>query len=278
MRGKNKLIFMFLISFLMLSAVILSVSLSYNGIELINTFLIIKIMENAEYFDKKQNLKDKYTEEFLKEIEQVGKNFNVEILNVLGNAYTELKCEYLTLEKSNEQVKKEFFASTEYISAKNDVETLKNELETLNGEEFEEKNKLLHSKLSSLATLNTTLNNRLKATRERLDELRKSIYDLFEIHKEALNVVKDETIKTVSGIIAKSVVDFNVELNKIKKDMGIVDNKKEYPFDFDKIELTAFTDKFQSNFFTGVGNGNEDIEDLDNDNSVQSTNLFDFRN
>lgn len=235
-------------------------------------------MENAEYFDKKQNLKDKYTEEFLKEIEQVGKNFNVEILNVLGNAYTELKCEYLTLEKSNEQVKKEFFASTEYISAKNDVETLKNELETLNGEEFEEKNKLLHSKLSSLATLNTTLNNRLKATRERLDELRKSIYDLFEIHKEALNVVKDETIKTVSGIIAKSVVDFNVELNKIKKDMGIVDNKKEYPFDFDKIELTAFTDKFQSNFFTGVGNGNEDIEDLDNDNSVQSTNLFDFRN
>ena len=128
------------------------------------------------------------------------------------------------------------------------------------------------------STLNTTLNNRLKATRERLDELRKSIYDLFEIHKEALNVVKDETIKTVSGIIAKSVVDFNVELNKIKKDMGIVDNKKEYPFDFDKIELTAFTDKFQSNFFTGVGNGNEDIEELDNDNSVQSSNLFDFRN
>ena len=41
MRGKNKLIFMFLISFLMLSAVILSVGLSYNGIELINTFLII---------------------------------------------------------------------------------------------------------------------------------------------------------------------------------------------------------------------------------------------
>ena len=49
-------------------------------------------MENAEYFDKKQNLKDKYTKEFLKEVEQVGKNFNVEILNVLGNTYTEMKC------------------------------------------------------------------------------------------------------------------------------------------------------------------------------------------
>ena len=235
-------------------------------------------MENAEYFDKKQNLKDKYTKEFLKEVEQVGKNFNVEILNVLGNTYTEMKCEYLTLEESNSQVKKEFFSSNEYITAKNSVETLKNELENLSGEEFEEKNKLLHSKLSNLATLNTTLNNRLKATRERLDELRKSIYGLFEIHSEALNAVKEETIKTVSGIIAKSVVDFNVELNKIKKEMGIVDNKKEYPFDFDKIELTAFTDKFQSNYFTGAVTDNDDVEELDSNSSVESSNLFDFRN
>ena len=41
MRRKNRLIFLFLISFLIFSAVVLGISFNNNGIETINTFLII---------------------------------------------------------------------------------------------------------------------------------------------------------------------------------------------------------------------------------------------
>ena len=53
----------------------------------------------------------------------------------------------------------------------------------------------------------------------------------------------------------------------------MTDTKKEYPFDFDNLELITVTDKLQSDYF------DNDYSDFDEDNdAILSDNSYDFKN
>ena len=229
-------------------------------------------MEDVAYLELKQTLKEKYTENFINNINVISKDFGDKVVEVLGNDYLTLKDEYFNVEDYAEKTKKDFLSSNEYLSVKNEVTELKNKIDTAKQEEKDEIDKLLHQKLSSLATLNTTLNNRLKSSREKLEELKKSIFALFDLHKEKLNEIKMDATKLVTEEITESVKKFNVELSVIKENFGITNTDKEYPFDFDKLEFVTVTDKLQSDYF----DGNDEV--LDEENFVISEDNFGLKN
>lgn len=239
-------------------------------------------MDNSSYLELKQSLKDKYVKDFLNKIDKIGKDFGDAALDILGDEYEKLKTEYSSLEDLTAKTKKDFFSSADYVSVKNSVSDLKKQIECLDGDEKNIIDGELHKELSKLSTLNTTLNNRLKGTRERLDEIKKSISGIFDIHKDELSRLKTKSVKYVTDEINSVFYSYNKELLELKETFGITDLTKEYPFDFDKIEFGAVTDKFQAEYFSGIENNFDETcereEIKPSKTSVVSENLYDYKN
>ena len=237
-------------------------------------------MENTAYLELKQTLKDKYTQNFIKSVGEVSKEFGDKVTLLLGEEYVKLKTEYFTLEEYAENVKTEFFNSPNYIQAKSQVDDLKSQINLSNSDDKIVLDGELHKVLSDLSTLNTTLNNRLKSTREKLDLLKKQIFDLFELNKTELNEIKDSAVASVTEIITAFIKEFNEELTDIKQNFGIDDGKKELPFDFEKCGFITVTDKLQADYFeNGVSSlTTENSEEKVNEYSVVSENLDGFSN
>ncbi|MBO5712854.1 MAG: hypothetical protein J6R88_01455 [Clostridia bacterium] len=230
-------------------------------------------MDNVAYLNKKQSLKEEYTNDFIKNVDVISKDFGDKVVETLGNEYLLLKDEYFALEEFCEKTKKDFLSSNEYLLIKNEVTLLKSEIDGNNDNDLSELNMALHQKLSKLATLNTTLNNRLKSSRERLNELKKQIFNLFDLHKEKLNEIRLYATKQVTEEIKQSIDSFNEELVKLNEEYGVESTEKEYPFDFDKIELVTVTDKLQSDYF--YNDTLDEIDDFEIDDDVVLSENFD---
>lgn len=235
-------------------------------------------MESQEYLRLKKELKDKYTEIIFKLIDEKKEEIDKIISDVLGGDYGVMKERFISLERYIDKTKEDFFASDDYVAVKNKVNELKKEIDGDKNADME-KQAELYKALSNLATLNTTLNNRLKEARTRLTAIRSDISDLFAIHDEELEKIKIEYSKTFSKELNAVLHDFNKELKQLKIDFGVTDLNPEFPFDVESVQLDFATDKFQSEYFNKKSSADSDeLDKYATTNFVVSENDCDFSN
>ena len=236
-------------------------------------------MEDVAYLEIKQSLKEKFTKNFVEEVDVISKNFASSVTELLGNDYLEYKTEFINLEKFSAKTKEEFFSSSDYVSIKNEVSALKKRIDEEEGDI--ELDKQLHEKLSKLSTLNTTLNNKLKATRERITHLKFLIKGLFDIHSVEFNALKKSAVSDVTEIINKTVVEFNVELDEVKRNFDVEVGEKEFPFDFDSVDLSGVYGTFETEYIDESVtelNGDNEFSNLNDATAVYSENTSEFTN
>ena len=216
-----------------------------------NNKVMLTMNNNSSYNELKSSLRQKYAKMLADTIEETRVEFNSELKRVLGEEYVEMRNELTSLESEIKAQRNEFLMSSEYLTGKKKLIELGQKIDaTTNNDEKEELRSEFNVTLNELSTLNVKFNNVLKAKREKVDETRAKLKELFNSKKDELKKVKDELeIKTKQNI-ANIISQFNFELKELNDAFSVSVTAREMPFDDDFTKDISVLSKFESDCFT----------------------------
>ena len=217
----KKLLIMLSITFIFLVCLVLGRHFTLTeqvNVSIKGRNLSFNCMNNYQVIKKETD--EKYILKINEIITESKKLYKDKVTELLGSEYAEL-LDVISVSKEYIKTERElFFKSQEYIKAKQKLDECKKAYEN---DESEENKKNFHSSLSDLATLNTTINNRLKSKREDIENAKDRLVCLFDKNKENLIKIRSEIKNDLKVKIIEVFKEYQFvisELNKTYSEKG----------------------------------------------------------
>ena len=209
-------------------------------------------MNNDGYNELKQSLDQKYTEKFVKILDEISFQFKNEISNILGYDYILLSQEFETTLESVNSKKKSFVLTEEYTSALNELNLIKTKIDGKAEENQQEYLDEFRTAVNKISTLNTKLNNQLKPERERLDCIKGEVKKLFIKHAKELILLRKNLIDDTRTKLSIFLKDYSIELKEIKDTFGVDNDASNYPFDISSMSNFMIAGKLETECFAEI--------------------------
>ena len=209
-------------------------------------------MQNNCYQELKKSLDDKYTKKFVEILNSTSNNFKQKIIAVLGDEYILLSEEFNTTLNSIKSKKQEFENSTEYLYAKKELAELKQKID--GASEAEKDNYLdeFRATLNKITTLNNKLNNQLKSERDRIDNIKNSVKEMFAKNSMELIKIRAELMDATRGELKTLLGDYMLELKELNSAFNEELKEPKYPFDVASMGDCLVAGKLESECYAEI--------------------------
>lgn len=197
---------------------------------------------NESYEEIVKELKEKYSEEILRNIDEIKRQSYGQLSAAFNDCATGLLEEIEDLKKEIDRRKKEFYMSAEYSETQAKLVALRKELSASDDDSKSEIEKKLSRTLDRVSTLNVTIKNRLKPLSDKLKEDISTLKAVYSSSENGFAKIRDEFLDRIDDVITDGITSFNEELSEINAKFGIICDKTEFPFDENilKIKIELF--------------------------------------
>ncbi len=192
---------------------------------------------NESYEEIVKELKEKYSEEILRNIDEIKRQSYGQLSSAFNDCATGLLEEIEDLKKEIDRRKKEFYMSTEYSEAQAKLVTLRKELSASDDDSKSEIEKKLSRTMDRVSTLNVTIKNRLKPLSDKLKEDISTLKAVYSSSENGFAKIRDEFLDRIDDVITDGITSFNEELSEINAKFGIFCDKTEFPFDENTLKI-----------------------------------------
>lgn len=219
-------------------------------------------MKSDSYNQLKKSIDDSYVDKFTTLIKNTTTNLNREISSVLGEDYILLREEFYTTLASIDEKKQEFINSSEYLSAKEELSNIKGKVDSAPESDKQGYLDEFRVALNKVSTLNTKLNNQLKAERDRIDTIKSEVKKLFIKNASKLIEIRKSLMENTKQEFSKLIKDYTFEISELNSVYG-VESKIELPLtliDFSKnrnnskLETECFSEILDKNLIFSENN------------------------
>ena len=169
---------------------------------------------NESYEEIVKELKEKYSEEILRNIDEIKRQSYGQLSAAFNDCATGLLEEIEDLKKEIDRRKKEFYMSAEYSEAQAKLVALRKELSASDDDSKSE----IEKKLSRTMDISTL----------------KAVYSSSE---NGFAKIRDEFLDRIDDVITDGITSFNEELSEINAKFGIICDKTEFPFDENTLKI-----------------------------------------
>ena len=147
---------------------------------------------NESYEEIVKELKEKYSEEILRNIDEIKRQSYGQLSAAFNDCATGLLGEIEDLKKEIGRRKKEFYKSAEYSEAQAKLVTLRKELSAVSDDLKSETEKKLSRAMDRVSTLNVTINNRLKPLSDKLKDDISTLKAVYSSSENGFAKIRDE--------------------------------------------------------------------------------------
>lgn len=192
---------------------------------------------NESYEEIVKELKKKYSEEILRNIDEIKRQSYGQLSAAFNDCATGLLEEIEDLKKEIDRRKKEFYMSAEYSEVQAKLVTLRKELSASDDDSKSEIEKKLSRTMDRVSTLNVTIKNRLKPLSDKLKEDISTLKAVYSSSENGFAKIRDEFLDRIDDVITDGITSFNEELSEINAKFGIICDKTEFPFDENTLKI-----------------------------------------
>lgn len=192
---------------------------------------------NESYEEIVKELKEKYSEEILRNIDEIKRQSYGQLSAAFNDCATGLLEEIEDLKKEIDRRKKEFYMSAEYSESQAKLVALRKELSAADADSKPEIEKKLSRTMDRVSTLNVTIKNRLKPLSDKLKEDISTLKAVYSSSENGFAKIRDEFLDRIDDVITDGITSFNEELSEINAKFGIICDKTEFPFDENTLKI-----------------------------------------
>lgn len=192
---------------------------------------------NESYEEIVKELKEKYSEEILRNIDEIKRQSYGQLSAAFNDCATGLLEEIEDLKKEIDRRKKEFYMSAEYSETQAKLVALRKELSASDDDSKSEIEKKLSRTMDRVSTLNVTIKNRLKPLSDKLKEDISTLKAVYSSSENGFAKIRDEFLDRIDDVITDGITSFNEELSEINAKFGIICDKTEFPFDENTLKI-----------------------------------------
>lgn len=192
---------------------------------------------NESYEEIVKELKEKYSEEILRNIDEIKRQSYGQLSAAFNDCATGLLEEIEDLKKEIDRRKKEFYMSAEYSDTQAKLVALRKELSASDDDSKSEIEKKLSRTMDRVSTLNVTIKNRLKPLSDKLKEDISTLKAVYSSSENGFAKIRDEFLDRIDDVITDGITSFNEELSEINAKFGIICDKTEFPFDENTLKI-----------------------------------------
>ena len=192
---------------------------------------------NESYEEIVKELKEKYSEEILRNIDKVKRQSYGQLSAAFNDCATGLLEEIEDLKKEIDRRKKEFYMSAEYSETQAKLVALRKELSASDDDSKSEIEKKLSRTMDRVSTLNVTIKNRLKPLSDKLKEDISTLKAVYSSSENGFAKIRDEFLDRIDDVITDGITSFNEELSEINAKFGIICDKTEFPFNENTLKI-----------------------------------------
>ena len=229
------------------------------------------VNQNDSYNELKKSIDDKYTKMFVGVLNATTQSFKAKLSEVLGDKYVLLTNEYEVVSSSIHAQIKEFNKSEEYVLQKQKLAELKAKIDACDEAEKQEYLEEFRKTLSNVSLLNTKLNNSLKQSRDRLDEIKREVIKLFIDNKVKLLTIRSEEMAKTHEKLKELFSNYRAEIKELNSTFNIEKEGNNFPFDVATLNDCLIAGKLETECF------NEILSDTYNNASIYSENTGNFK-
>ncbi len=246
----KKVLIMLSITFIFLVCLILGRHYSNTqstNINIKGRNLVFNCMSNNYQVIKKET-DEKYILKINDAISKSREEYNSKVTNLLGNEYNQLLADIANGKKYIKTERELFYKTQEYLDAKQKLDACK---KTYESDDSEENKKNFHTALTDLATLNTTINNRLKAKREEIENSKRKLTTLFDNNKDKLIEIRKEVKENLEIQIFDIFKEYKFVIDELNKSYS---ENQEINVDVftGKISDESVFSSFENDYFNSV--------------------------
>ncbi len=272
MRNKllKSLIFVFII--MICSLLFISGTKYISEVSNIKSFKVIKAMAmetSSGYNELKSSIDQKYTEEFVKILNQTTDGLKSGIKAILGDEYLLLSNEYNDIVDVILNEKRQFEQNEEYVSLKNRLAELKVKIDALDKSSKEEYISEFKEKLSEISTLNTKFNNQLKSKRDRLNDIKFEVKKLFINNKKELIDLRIQQMNATRESLKELICSYNFEIKELNEAFGVAKSAQELPFDINTMQNLMVAGKLETECYAEILDENQAKTVVCSENNVK---------
>ena len=229
-------------------------------------------MQNDCYKELKKSLDDKYTKKFVEILNSTSKNFKDKIFSVLGNEYLLLSEEFSITLSSIKNKKSEFENSNEYLLAKKELSDLKQKIDSSQEAEKDVYLDEFRASLDKITTLNNKLNNQLKSERERIDNIKSAVKEMFVKNAKELISIRGELMNLTRNEIKVLLSDYMLELKELNSAFNKELTEGCFPFDVASMGDNLVAGKLESECYHDIlsENSSKNVIFSENSNEILS--------
>ncbi len=219
------------------------------------------------YRQLKNDIKEKYTKMLCAELESVRRYVVDKSSAFLGEDFLEKLGQSDKIKKECDEIRKNYRASEEYKAAQKELSEATKAAKGLPENSESEEIKRLNKAISTITTLNVTINNRLKDRTEKLAKLDGEIEAVVKDNEKGFKEINNEVVSRVKKAISECFGGYVSEVKDLNESFGIDNEEIEMPFDEKVIRLDIPV--FGKNSLTEENKGKTEVFiDSDNNNGI----------
>ncbi len=244
------------------SAIVVGVKEYKKSTQTVKTFGkvgLLSMNESSGYNELKLSVDQKYTQQFVKILNETQTELKTNIADILGDEYKTLTCEYDEISDFISTEIKKFNKSEEYTVLRDKLAVLKEKIDALDKSSKQEYLDEFRAVLGEISTLNNKFNNQLKEKRDRLMQIKGLVKDLFVKNKDELLKARQNSMEVTRKRLAELFLAYNVEIKELNDAFGVKPKKPSYPFDVDSMKECMVAGKLETECFNEILSSNETL-------------------
>ncbi|MBO7215229.1 MAG: hypothetical protein J6V66_07035 [Clostridia bacterium] len=220
----------------------------------IGSIMVVSMSENTNfgYNELKTSIDQKYTQEFVKILNNTQSELKCGMADILGDDYQNLTREYDEITEYITAQIKTFNNLEEYTVLKDKLAVLKGKIDSVDKSSKEEYLDEFRGVLGEISTLNNKFNNQLKDKRDRLVEIKGEIKELFVKNKEALIKLRKEKMDKTREDIKTLVHGYSIEIKELNDTFNVNEKFSPLPFDVSSMQDFMIAGKVETECFNEI--------------------------
>ncbi|MBQ3235359.1 MAG: hypothetical protein IJA97_04290 [Clostridia bacterium] len=257
MRNKFLKSIFFVFILMLCSAIIIAVksyTKSVTTFKKLGSIGVISMLDNKSsgYNELKTSIDQKYTQEFVKLLNQTQNSLKCGMRDILGDEYSSLSEEYNQIVDYISGEMRTFNNSTEYQSLRAKLADLKAKIDAVDKSSKQEYLDEFRAVLSEISTLNTKFNNQMKDKRDRLFEIKGLVKDLFAKNKDDLLTLRKAKMDETRGLLKELLVAYSVEIKELNEAFSIKECSSAMPFDITSMQDVMVAGRLETECYNEI--------------------------